>query len=188
MRQAAAELRCLPEAAEASRLWRESIQSRSAVIPLLERAADIVDGIPIPAMRHIANGALAQALRMTGRLSREGDVWERLTCNTTGADASDEVRDLQFQALNGALLCALHANHQSRIVQLNAQAAHECAALPEDTSASRWCSTFGLHKTFAMMRSNDHGMASCLEQAYPTFPSLPRHPSPCVSMPTIHMP
>ena len=137
LRQAAAELGRLPEFAEARQLC--AISDVTGALRPLERACDVMQHVPMPAMQLVTQGALAQALRAAGLLVREADVWKRIL--STDLDAS-----LRLHALNGLITCNLHRGRSDdALVQCN-EALSLCEPRPD---ALRWEASFLIQRALA---------------------------------------
>ncbi len=145
LRGAAGSLRQLPEAAEAARLWRAA--EVAAATPLLERAAQVVDPLPMPALRLLAHGALAQAHRALGHVEGERAAWERALA---GEYEDGDAAPLRLTALHGAIGCALHTGDVPSARAWCAEATRAREALPlgaaEDTA---WRAALACHELLA---------------------------------------
>ena len=95
----------LPELTEASRLFAAS--DLVGALSHMERAAQVVEAVPMPPLRLAAYGAMSQMLRAAGRLSDEAAQW-RLALEVCGDDP-----ELRAHALNGAISSALHRKDPS---------------------------------------------------------------------------
>lgn len=143
LKQAACDLVRLPEAAEAARLWAGPMGARA--LPLLERAVQVVEAVPIPALRLVAHGALAQVERSQGKLKKEAAQWEKASAATRSGPP-----ELHLHAVNGAAICALSrgdAGALARACASAAQSADRLASDGEQAAARRWRLTFQTHET-----------------------------------------
>lgn len=134
LRAATAQLAHFPELAQA---WRLRAADPRAALSLVERAAQIFEAVPVPPLQLAVQASLAQALRATGALAREGEVW-------AGASRLVEAEEpaLRLLALNGGASAALHRGEVAEVARL-CEAAE--VLLPPPGRPSAWRSTFGAH-------------------------------------------
>jgi hypothetical protein len=132
----------LPEAAEAARAWAGPLGARA--LPLLERVVQVVEAVPMPAMRLLAHGALAQAERSQGKLEKEAAQWEKASAATRSGPP-----ELHLHAVNGAAICALSRGDAGAVARACAAAAEHADRLEsdgEEAAARRWRLTFQMHE------------------------------------------
>ncbi|KAL1528726.1 hypothetical protein AB1Y20_010059 [Prymnesium parvum] len=138
LRRAAAEVSRLPEFQEAQQHY--SNLRLPAALRQLERVQQVMRHVPSPPVRLVASGALALALRSTGALRRESDVW--VSASTLGLEPP-----LQLHALSSAAMCALHRNDGPEALRV----CEEAAALYEaEAEADEWAAVFGVHRALAL--------------------------------------
>lgn len=132
--QAARELGRLPELVEASRLC--AANDHNGALHQLERAAQVMEMVPVPAMKLAAQGALAQVMRSAGQLGREREVWSNLL-------ASGVTPELRLHALSGAVCASLHqGDAETALARCD-----EASALCE---APATVITFAVHRALAL--------------------------------------
>ena len=146
LRSAARDLGRLPEIVEAARIVRAGGGELTAAVNQVERAAEVVAGVPMPALQLVAGGALAQLLRATGRREREAAVWQDVLSKCSGdADPS-----FQLHALHGATSSQLHQGATEAALASCNQAATLISA-QQGPSAVGWRATFGAHHSLALL-------------------------------------
>ena len=138
--QAARELARLPEAAEAARAWAGTGGARA--LPLLTRAAQVMEAVPMPALKLVAHGALAQALRSEGKVQREAEQWDKASAATRDGPAS-----LHLHAINGAAMCALSRADHEALSRAFQTATARLKGMDDDAElATRWRLAFQVHE------------------------------------------
>lgn len=102
VRAAARDFGRLPELPDAQRLLKAG--ELHGALNQLQRAAEVVGSVPMPALQAVAAGVLASGLRATGQVSREAAVWEA-ALGHCGIDSPDA----RLHVLHGLATCSLHS-------------------------------------------------------------------------------
>lgn len=129
----------MPEFSEARTLYHQATDPLGALRPL-ERVTDVMQHVPMQAMRVVASGAMAQAMRGAGLLTREAQLWEALR-------ASPLDDEMHQHILCSAITCALHQSDVESAKTMCAEGASLSASLPDPR---RWESTFEVLRALAL--------------------------------------
>ena len=154
LERAASDLAHLPELADAHA--RYAAADFGGALAPLERALQIVEGFPAPAMQLVVRGGLAQLLRATGDSEREAALWRELVAQPVAQEPP-----LRLHALNGAASCALHRGEHAEALATCKQA---FAALESEQAGgelrARWTPTFLLHRALGSLASGGDDAAA----------------------------
>ena len=138
LRSAARDLGRLPELIEAARLRADG--DVPGALRQVERAKEVIAAVPMPAMRLVASGTLAQVLRAAGKPAREAEVWREAVRQSNDGDAS-----IQLHAFHGAVGSHLHCGQA-------AAALASCDHAEPLLGETPWRAVFRAHRSLAVLQ------------------------------------
>ena len=143
LRSAARDLGMLPEIAMASRMRSklDFVGARGQ----LERASEVVSGVPMPEMQLLSGGALARMLRETGQMRQEVSLWDGIVERCGDAHAV-----VRIHALHGAITSHLHSGSGDAALQYCSVADALLPSADEMAfSGMPWDAVFATHRAQA---------------------------------------
>lgn len=144
LRAAARQLGMLPEVVEASRLRASG--DFAGALRQAERAAEVVAGVPMPALQVVAGGALAQLLRASGQPAREIVAWQNVLTKCGDGDEPS----MRLHCIHGAASCQLYLGNAKTVLQ-SCEEAVPLIAAQQGPAAVEWNATFGTHRAVASL-------------------------------------